>query len=95
MIAGEYNDRALRSAGIGKRVGFSVDALERKVTRLPAEVANTIFAQSHRESSATQAVYKADAYFSFYGIIPLRLTTRRNKWVSLDPGSAVLVKARF
>ena len=32
--------------------------------------------------------------FLFYGI-PLRFTAGRNKWVGLDLGSAVLIKARF
>src|SRR6202035_4343066 len=60
MIADENNERAVRPAHIGKRVGFSVGALERKVTRLPAEVANAVVGQSHHESSATQAVRTTD-----------------------------------
>ena len=58
VIADENNERTLWPARIGKRVGFSVDALERKVTRFPAEVANTVL--GHHESSQTGVVRAAN-----------------------------------
>jgi hypothetical protein len=52
VIADENDERALRPAHIGKRIGFSINALERKVRRFPGKVANAL-CQRHDESSAT------------------------------------------
>ena len=43
VIADEDDERALRPAHVGKRVGFSVHAVEREVARFPTEVANIGF----------------------------------------------------
>jgi hypothetical protein len=43
VIADEHNERALRPAHVGKRVGFPVHASEREVLRTPREITNLGF----------------------------------------------------
>ena len=49
VIADEDDERALRPAHVGERIGLAVDALEREVARLPAEVADAGLGQRHHE----------------------------------------------
>src|SRR5262249_37606717 len=54
VVADEDDERALRPAHVGERIGPAVHACEREVLRLPAKVANGGFRQCHRASSTTE-----------------------------------------